>query len=466
MRDKNAMKETTELWSAQMFLRRLAAQTPARPQRILAAVSGGLDSMCLLDFLLEWCQGSGGTVIAAHFHHGLRGAAADRDAAFVRDWCARREVPYLLGWGDTRALAKQEGLSAEEAARRLRYGFLTRAAQQADCRWIATGHHADDNAETMLLNLCRGTGSRGLAGIPQVRGNVVRPFLDVSRAALERYAAARGLPHVEDETNADPEAAARNLLRQTVLPALRQINPRVIEHMNRTAGLLRQESAALDLAASALAKQAEEMPRGLRILRRALAQAPAAVGNRAALELMERACGQRRDLTEVDVDGVLALAKGPGTGRELRLAHRLTARADGEWLVLELRQKFPPPARAIHVGETVFYGRWQVALGRQRPADGMALSPELEGAALTVSAWEPADRMTLPGARGERSLKRLCADGGWTPTQRDGLPVLRAGGRPAAVPGVGVDMRFLPKEGEAPLYVQFRQKTEENDHEK
>ena len=114
----------------------------------------------------------------------------------------------------------------EEAARRLRYDFLNKAAEDGNYDAIFTAHHADDNAETVLLNLIRGTGSAGLAGIPQVRGKVCRPFLRVPRAELADYAAAHGVPHVEDATNADPDAAARNALRSAVMPVLRQINPK------------------------------------------------------------------------------------------------------------------------------------------------------------------------------------------------------------------------------------------------
>ncbi|MEA4992852.1 MAG: tRNA lysidine(34) synthetase TilS, partial [Oscillibacter sp.] len=202
----------TELPSAEKFM---TAHFSAGTE-LLCAVSGGLDSMCLLDFAARWAEGREIPVAAAHFHHGLRGASADRDEAFVRDFCAARGIPFVSGRGDARAAAREEGLSVEEAARRLRYAFLEEAAAKRNGSVILTAHHADDNAETMLLNLCRGTGSAGL-GIPAVRGNIYRPFLELTRDQLADYAAARGLPPVEDETN-DEDNAARNLLRHRVLP--------------------------------------------------------------------------------------------------------------------------------------------------------------------------------------------------------------------------------------------------------
>ena len=165
------MNDETELKAARRFLH----QRFPRGGRVLCAVSGGLDSMCLLHFL---CRQEGFAVAAAHFNHQLRGAEADRDEAFVRDYCAAHAIPFAAGRGDTRAVAEREGLSIEEAARKLRYAFLRETAERG-CDAVLTAHHADDNAETILLNLIRGTGSAGLAGIPQVRGNICRPFLQI-----------------------------------------------------------------------------------------------------------------------------------------------------------------------------------------------------------------------------------------------------------------------------------------------
>lgn len=454
-------KRTTDLPDARLFLDRLTLGKPETQRRFLAAVSGGLDSMCLLNCVLDWCRDNGGTVAAAHFNHRLRGEAADRDEAFVRDYCTARGVPFLRGEGDTRSLAKRQGLTVEEAARQLRYGFLARAAQEADCAWILTAHHADDNAETMLLNLCRGTGSRGLCGIPAVRDNIARPFLQIPRAELAAYAAAHGIPHVEDETN-DEDTTARNLLRHKVLPVLREINPRVAENMARTAAVLIREGKALDLAAEEVSAGARMCPNGLQIARSALNAAPAAVAERAVLDLLGRVCGHRKDLSAVDVGAVLAVAGSGRTDMEARLSCRLMAWCEGEDLVI-FRQS--PPAEPVPIarGETVRFGDWTVTLAA---APGRGESHRLslpEAAELSVSAWRPGDRMTLPGARGSRTLKRLCADRGVRPWRRDGLPVLRADGRPAAVPKIGMDVEFTPQEDGTAVFVTFYQETEESD---
>ena len=149
---------------------------------VLAAVSGGLDSMCLLHLLTVWGRERNIPVNAAHFNHQLRGAESDRDEQFVRDWCGVRGVPFVAGRGNVRELAGREGMSLEEAAREARYAFLTKEKERLGCKYVLTAHHADDNAETMLLNLLRGTGLRGLTGIPAARDFLLRPFLQVTRA--------------------------------------------------------------------------------------------------------------------------------------------------------------------------------------------------------------------------------------------------------------------------------------------
>ena len=196
---------------------------------VLCALSGGADSMYLLCRLLEGREKYGWTVCAAHFNHGLR-ESAGRDADFVRAWCEARGVPLTSGREDVAALARREGRGLEEAGRAARYRFLADAARRAGLEFIATGHHAGDDAETVLMNLIRGCGLKGLTGIPQRRGNIVRPMLEVSRPEIESYLRKRAVPHVEDETNAGLDYA-RNRVRHRLLPLLEELNPRAAAHI-------------------------------------------------------------------------------------------------------------------------------------------------------------------------------------------------------------------------------------------
>ena len=262
---------------------------------VLCAVSGGADSMCLLVWLLELGAKYGCTVAAAHYNHGLRGAQADADEAFVRSWCAGRGVPFYAGRGDVAAAAKEHGWSIEEAGRNLRYAFLSETAEQIGALRVATAHNRGDNAETVLLNLIRGTGLTGLSGIAPVRGIFVRPLLDTPRQEIEAYLAEHGIPHVEDRTNTDP-AHTRNRIRHEVLPLLRQLNPRVEETLAQTAGVLRQEDAYLRAAAERVCRQVERRGESAALERKALLELPAALQGRVVRSMLDLLQVSKKDI--------------------------------------------------------------------------------------------------------------------------------------------------------------------------
>ena len=183
--------------------------------RVLCAVSGGADSVYLLHRCLEGAAGHGYSVCAAHYNHCLRGAESERDERFVLDMCAALGVECLSESGDVEHFAAVNGLGTEEAARIMRYDFLERAADRLGAETIATAHSADDNAETMLFALARGSGLKGLCGIPPRRGRIVRPMLGVTRGEIEAYLDSRGIAHVEDSTNAALDYS-RNKIRALV----------------------------------------------------------------------------------------------------------------------------------------------------------------------------------------------------------------------------------------------------------
>lgn len=407
--------------------------------RILCAVSGGLDSMCLLHWMAER---EGFFITAAHFNHQLRGELADRDETFVAEYCAAHKIPFVSGSGNTREVAVRDGLTTEEAARNLRYAFLKEAAEGYDA--IFTAHHADDNAETMLLNLLRGTGSMGLAGIPPVRGKLYRPFLEVTHTSLLAYAAENNVPHTEDETNRMDDAS-RNVLRHQVMPVLKQLNPRAIENMTRAARLLREESDGVEMMAAELSAQARPTAKGLTIDIASLAAAETVV-RRAILQMMAEVSGHRKDLTATHVEDVLGLQPG----RQVSLPYGMVAyRTAGELLIEQ--SEATPEEVPIQLGETVRFGDWEVTV---EPCESGNISLP-EGATLCLTTWNRDDGLTLPGAQGRRSLKRLCVDRGIAPAERDTLPVLRVNGQIAAVPHVGIDISFAPENHFIPVQVKF-----------
>lgn len=428
---------------------------PSPGETVVCAVSGGLDSMCLLDLLARRCGEE--RVIAAHFNHQLR-PTADRDEAFVREYCEERGIPFQTGRGDVRALAKAEGLSQEEAARNLRYAFLRETAADCGAAKICTAHHADDNAETVLMNLVRGTGLAGLAGIPPCQDGVVRPLLDMTRAELAEYAAARGIPHVEDETNADPDAAARNFLRLQVMPLLKELNPKAVEHIAQTAAQARPVDRCLDDQARRAFVGLGTGPGWVSFPWESLRLAPLPLQPRLLLLLLEQMEVGRKDFGAVHFNAVLRLENE----HSIDLPHGIVARRERGRLFLT-RRRTPPAQAPLEQGTPLAWGGCTLTLLDRREGEGLALRlPDRgEGGALTVAPAPPGARLTLPGAKGSRSVKRLCLDKHISLEERDRLPAIYIDGRLAAVWQLGVDVEFLP-EGKACRFIKINKETEES----
>ena len=202
---------------------------------VIAAVSGGADSVALLFALYLLKDKLEITLEAAHFNHNLRGEESHRDENFVRQLCDRYDIPLHLGSGNV--TAGEKGLEA--AARDARYGFLNSLSGK-----IATAHTADDNAETVLMHLVRGTGLKGLGGITPIRGNVIRPMLNCTRADVESFLEEWCLSHIEDSSN-ETDAFLRNRIRHHVMPLLKEENPRLAENLSRMALRLREDEEYL-----------------------------------------------------------------------------------------------------------------------------------------------------------------------------------------------------------------------------
>ena len=277
--------------------------------RVLVGLSGGSDSVALTLLLLDLAEhGEFSVVGAAHLHHGLR-PSADRDDAFCRDFAKRHGLRMVVETADVQAYARAHALSIEDAARRVRYGFLDRAASEVGASRIAVGHTQDDQAETFLLKLMRGAGLTGLAGIYPQRGSVIRPLLEVTDADLQEYLTSRGEPWVEDETNDDLDNP-RNRVRHRVLPELdRAAGGSTHSAIARAAGLIREDGQWLDeLSQERFKVLATETEAGLELDARNLAETPLPVLRRVVLQAM-RTVGRSREIGLEHVEAVVALLK-------------------------------------------------------------------------------------------------------------------------------------------------------------
>src|SRR5512146_314036 len=333
-----------------------------RGDRLVVAVSGGADSMVLLDVLVGLAPRLDLQLHVAHIHHGLRGRSADRDAALVRAEAARCGIPVRLE--RLAAAGRARGTSVQVWARAARYARLEAIRRRVRAAWILTAHNRNDQAETVLLNLLRGAGPRGLAGIPAARARVLRPLLGVSRAEIERYAAARGVRFREDPSNRSV-AYRRNRIRRRLLPMLaREYNPRIVEALAALAEQAREDDDALTSEAAMLASTAlRARGRAVGVSVQALCAAPPAVARRLLQEAFRRATAEAHGLTRRHL---AALAVLPARGGDVPLPGGLRARTQGQyvWIGPDARTRpgrspqAGPGRRDAGAGVMLRPGRW------------------------------------------------------------------------------------------------------------
>ncbi len=416
---------------------------------VLCALSGGRDSVYLLHRLLEWREEYGFTVAAAHFNHKLRGAESDRDEAFVRRLCNQWGVPLYRGEGDVRSFAEERGMGIEEAARTMRYAFLEETLREIGGGVIATAHHADDLAETMLMNLIRGAGTKGLCGIPPKRGNIVRPILTVTRKDIDGYMQRQGIPYVEDSTNAQADCT-RNLLRHRVMPLLEQINPAFAEHAVDAAMLLRGDEAYLQAQADAFVK-AHPIERGIDCA------ALLALAEPVSARVIRTVWGG--GLSNSHVGQVLALCEGEGLA--YTSVPRSVIRRDGGRLWTERAVEIPSDmALEGDCGEIQFGDfrvLWKLGIFNgeiHNSFNTFHLKCESMEGTVTATVRRDGDRIQLAGRSGSRKLKQLYSEEKLTQPQRAVNPVLRDERGIIAVYGFGIAQRCAAEIGDKILTVQ------------
>lgn len=406
--------------------------------RVVAALSGGSDSVAQL-VLLGDLAAAGEVVLAgaAHLNHHLRPEAA-RDEAFCRALCARLDVPCVVEQADVARLAADARVSTEVAARRARYAFLERARLALSAQAIAVAHTVDDQAETVLLRLLRGAGTRGLRGILPVRGAVVRPLLDCTRAALQAELTARGETWVEDATNLDL-AQPRNRVRHELIPLLAaRYQPAVTRVLARTAEVMSADDAFLEqLTAAAASAVVSPSPRGLVLAPLALAALPAALSRRVARRALAAAHPPHApDLA--DVDALLAVCRPGGPLAAEPAGVRVERFAEDAVLLIT----GPPtsvvralPARTLPVPGTVALPELGAGcrLTAERPITQGGQPSDLHrrlilkatvATPLVVRGRQPGDRLRPLGLGGSKKLQDLLVDRKVPRLARQQVPVV------------------------------------------
>ena len=429
--------------------------------RVAVGVSGGADSMCLLSLLRECAAELAITLTAVHVNHGIRGAEADADEAFTERFCRENGVPFVARRADVPALAARSGESTELCARRVRYEIFRSLGADK----IATAHTGTDRVETLLMNLSRGAGLKGLCSIPPVRGNVVRPLFDFTRAETERYCWEHGVPFVTDSTNLCDDYT-RNRFRHTVIPALTDLNPAFEANALRCLSLLRQDEEYLRSAAK---ERFDELfdPASRSLPVAGLLAEPESLRGRVLALLAEQAGG------DYEYRHLARLAEGGFAPCSVTLPGGGALVSDGERIFCRSRETKdgPLPARSFTVreeGETrVRFGRFQLLFSiadiqYPLPENALCVDYAKTGRELTVRGRLPGDTVALPRRGCTKTLKKYFNEIAYPVFLRDAVPVIADDSGLIAVAGLTADASRLP-DPYTKQYLIIRTECEEHD---
>ena len=374
------------------FVRRMDMISPG--DRVTCAVSGGADSVALLFALYLLKDKLKIQLSAAHFNHHLRDKESDRDEAFVRDFCERYDIPLTVGHGEI--IPGKKGLEA--AARDARYAFLRSLPGK-----IATAHTADDNAETVLMHLVRGTGLKGLGGIAPVNGNVIRPMLAVTRQEVEAFCGEWSLAYITDSSNAG-DAFLRNRLRHHVMPLLKQENPKLAENVSAMALRLRQDESCLAELAQMQDMDVE-----------ALKNMHPALRSRALEAFLKRSGVREPEASHIAQAEALVFSDKPSAFAKFPGGITI-ARNYG---ILEVRQEQEKLLPAVlPVPGSVIWGDYRITASE----NGWEGEPCWPQGTITIRARESGDSIRTSG--GTKSLKKLFIEQKIPAAERGRIPVI------------------------------------------
>lgn len=396
--------------------------------RLLVGLSGGPDSVCLLHALAILQKKWSLSIYAAHLNHNLRGMAANRDAAFAMRFARQLGIHCVVKSEDVGAVAREKRLSVETAARWCRYEFLHQVAAGIEADWIAVAHHQNDQAETLLMNLLRGSGLKGLGGMTPRNGKVIRPLLQASRSEVMAYCASHELDYCQDETNEVPEAT-RNRIRLELLPLLTQFNPAIIDGLGRTAALLQEDEAALkELAEQAMNTHGRQEEKGFAYENQALARLPDALLSRVLRMTWQHMTPSTHTLTFQQVRQAMGMIRNPVQEKWLHWPGDI--RVNITWkkttFIMKLTSPEPlkgpmPPVILKPNGTTWLPLGWGCVVAREMPAEKASASgkhPHCQVIAaddltqdLVMRSRQPGDRWRPLGLQGSKTIKKTLTDG-------------------------------------------------------
>ncbi len=421
-------------------------------ERVLCALSGGMDSVVLTHFLATNAEKLGITVCAAHFSHGIRKDAAQSERALCERLCEDLRIELVCGEGDSIAYAAENKMGLEQAARELRYNFLKSAAKQLGADRIATAHHANDNVETIIMNACRGSGVKGMCGIPPVRDEFIRPLIETYRADIENYAAAFGLDYAIDSTNFEP-CCNRNRIRLLDLPQMREIYPDFDRLINRFSDQARIYNGKIKCQANSLVKHCKIKENELFIELDNLLGAENAVVYR-AFEIMSRMAGSDAMLSSRHLDSLYRLCMSDDPSASVDLPGLRVCRRYGSLVFLKPVCKTVLEDTLIGIDESVTFGDWQIELTDGRRDGAYHADATKLSFPLSVRSRREGDRIFIGGMH--KSAKKLMIDRKIPKEMRDNIPVLLDNNRVVAIAGIGFDRTYASDKENNIISIYFR----------
>lgn len=445
---------------------------------LLVAVSGGPDSICLLHALNGLKKELGLRLQVVHLDHQLRGEASAADAQYVLDLCHELKIPVVIEQRDVKAYQKEHKLSLEEAARDVRYSFFAELAESIGAERVAIGHTLDDHVETILLNLLRGTGTRGLRGLQPVRRShstkgrltIIRPLLQVSRQETAAYCRRHRLHPREDITNRSL-TLARNRIRLELLPLLKTYNPDITEALLRTASIAGDDIAFLEKTAARYSKKiVGKQDNVISLNKQPMLKLPVSLQRLVLRQSIENILGTLKDIEARHIEEMLEFLEKPA-GKKISLPYGLYFVSEYDRFLLGQGQDsfspFSPLKEVVKLdlpGSVEMEG-WKIDASIVPPQKisndkfTAYLDADLIKGELTVRSRRPGDRFQPLGMAEEKKVGRFMIDTRIPQLWRDRVPVVCSGKQVVWVVGYRIDGRFkITEKTISAVRIRFYQK--------
>lgn len=425
--------------------------------RVIAGVSGGADSVCMLCVLNELqpvLRIPADGIVVVHVHHGIRGAEADRDAAFTKRLSGQFGFEYKEYKEDIPAYAKKRGISVEEAGREYRYGCMEELRMRIGFDKIAVAHNQDDIAETVLFHMIRGCGLNGLAGIAASRGNIIRPLLGASRVEIEAYLENRGQDFCQDSTN-DEQLYARNKVRHSILPVMKELNERAVEHICLLAQDAAQSYAYIHTQAAkqyAVMQDKELTGKTVTLQVAELYKVGPVLQEHIVFEAIDQVAKQKKNITRRHVQSVVALLY-QDTGSRVQLPYGICARRNYGELVISNRKmeaaSFCIPLGKMGEYEIPEWGNLSIMLETcttdweiQKKSYTKYLDYDKIKGSLCIRSPQEGDYIVIDTDGNTKKLSRVFIDAKIDRTKRAGWPVIACGSEILWVIGLRFGMSY------------------------